>query len=213
VDEASSGVQLAARTRTETPQPFAGVILVTGVMAAGKSTVAQLLAERFPRSVHVRGDVFRRFLVSGRVEPSPEMPPEAYAQLLLRYRLALAAADAYADAGFTAVVQDVVVGPVLRDVVDMIRTRPRHVVVLDPDPAVVAAREAGRPKTGYGAGWGPESFVADLRGTTPRLGLWLDTSGQDPATTASVVHARLAEASVADPPPSTGPPPGSAGAS
>jgi chloramphenicol 3-O-phosphotransferase len=175
------------------------VILVTGVMAAGKSTVAQLLAERFDRSVHVRGDVFRRFVVSGAVEPTPEMPPEAYAQLLLRYRLATAAADAYAGAGFTAVLQDVVVGPVLADVVAMIRTRPRYVVVLDPDPAVVAEREAARPKTGYGPGWSPEDFVADLRRTTPRTGLWLDTSDQDPATTAAVVHARLGEALVDDP--------------
>ncbi|WP_344741561.1 AAA family ATPase [Microlunatus spumicola] len=174
------------------------VILVTGVMAAGKSTVAQLLAERFDRSVHVRGDVFRRFVVSGAVEPSPEMPPEAYAQLLLRYRIATAAADAYADAGFTAVVQDVVVGPVLADVVAMIRTRPRYVVVLDPDPAVVAEREAARPKTGYGPAWRPEDFVADLRSATPRIGLWLDTSDQDPSTTAAVVHGRLAEALVDD---------------
>lgn len=32
-----------------------GVTLITGVMAAGKSTVVQALAERLPRSVHVRG--------------------------------------------------------------------------------------------------------------------------------------------------------------
>ena len=36
------------------------VVLITGIQAAGKSTVAQELAERLPRSVHVRGDVFRR---------------------------------------------------------------------------------------------------------------------------------------------------------
>lgn len=40
------------------------VVLITGVMAAGKSTVAQLLAESLPRAVHVRGDVFRRMIVS-----------------------------------------------------------------------------------------------------------------------------------------------------
>ncbi|MDQ0761187.1 putative kinase [Streptomyces canus] len=45
-----------------------GVVLVTGVMAAGKSTVAQALAERLPRAAHVRGDVFRRMIVSGRAE-------------------------------------------------------------------------------------------------------------------------------------------------
>ncbi|WP_324193143.1 zeta toxin family protein [Nocardia nova] len=38
------------------------VYLITGIQAAGKSTVAQALAERLPRSAHVRGDVFRRFV-------------------------------------------------------------------------------------------------------------------------------------------------------
>ena len=43
------------------------VFLVTGIPAAGKSTVADGLARRFARSVHVRGDEFRRMVVSGRV--------------------------------------------------------------------------------------------------------------------------------------------------
>jgi hypothetical protein len=103
-------------------------------MAAGKSTVAQLLAEQLPRAAHVRGDMFRRFIVTGRVDPTPSMPPEAMRQLLLRYQLAMSVADAYVRAGFTAVVQDVIVGPVLADVVGMSTTRPRHVVVLNPNP-------------------------------------------------------------------------------
>ena len=45
-------------------QPRA-VILVTGIQASGKSTIAQLLAERLPQSVHVRGDLFRRMIVNG----------------------------------------------------------------------------------------------------------------------------------------------------
>jgi polynucleotide 5'-kinase involved in rRNA processing len=36
-------------------QPGQAVILVSGIQASGKSTVAQLLAERLPRSVHVGG--------------------------------------------------------------------------------------------------------------------------------------------------------------
>jgi uridine kinase len=31
------------------------IILVTGIMASGKSTVAQLLSERFEKSVHFSG--------------------------------------------------------------------------------------------------------------------------------------------------------------
>ena len=33
------------------------LFVITGVMAAGKSTIAQALAERLPNSVHLRGDV------------------------------------------------------------------------------------------------------------------------------------------------------------
>ncbi|MEV6736849.1 AAA family ATPase [Streptomyces sp. NPDC051104] len=153
-----------------------GVVLVTGVMAAGKSTVAQALAERLPRAAHVRGDVFRRMIVSGREDYEPGSDGEGLAQLRLRcYGLSADTADAYARAGFTAVVQDVVLGGDLGRYVDLIRTRPLHVVVLAPRPEVVAAREAGRPKTGYGA-WTVEDLDRSLRTETPRIGLWLDTS-------------------------------------
>ena len=45
-----------------------GIYLMTGLMASGKSTVAELLAARQPRGVHLRGDVFRRMIVTGREE-------------------------------------------------------------------------------------------------------------------------------------------------
>lgn len=152
-----------------------GVVLITGVMAAGKSTLAQALAERLPRAAHVRGDAFRRMIVSGREEYVPGADGEGEAQLRLRYRLSAATADAYAEAGFTAVVQDVVLGDELTAYVRLVRTRPLYVVVLAPRPEVVASREAGRAKTGYGA-WTVEDLDGALRAGTPRLGLWLDNS-------------------------------------
>jgi predicted kinase len=155
---------------------FEGVVLITGVMAAGKSTVAQALAERLPRAAHVRGDAFRRMIVSGREDYVPGVGGEGESQLRLRYRLSAATADAYAEAGFTAVVQDVVLGPELPAYVDLMRTRPLHVIVLAPTPAAVTAREAGRAKKGYGA-WTVEELDAGLRTGTPRIGLWLDSSG------------------------------------
>ena len=42
-------------------------------MAAGKSTIAQALAERLPKSVHLRGDLFRRMIVNGQAEMSFEV--------------------------------------------------------------------------------------------------------------------------------------------
>ncbi|MFJ9902768.1 AAA family ATPase [Streptomyces sp. NPDC101152] len=152
-----------------------GVVVITGIMAAGKSTVAQALAEALPRAAHVRGDVFRRMIVSGREDYVPGADVEAEAQLRLRYRLAAATADAYAEAGFTAVVQDVVLGEQLTAYVDLFRSRPLHVVVLVPSPEAVAEREAGRAKTGYGV-WTVADLDAGLREATPRLGLWLDTT-------------------------------------
>ena len=152
-----------------------GVVVITGVMAAGKSTVAQALAERLPRAAHVRGDVFRRMIVSGREEYVPGADGGSEAQLRLRYRLSAATADAYAEAGFTAVVQDVLLGEDLSSYIGLVRSRPLFVVVLAPSPEAVAAREAGRAKTGYGA-WSVEDLDGALRADTPRLGLWLDSS-------------------------------------
>lgn len=54
------------------------IVLITGIMAAGKSTVAEELARRLPRSVHLRGDLFRRMVVNGRAEMTAELSEEAW---------------------------------------------------------------------------------------------------------------------------------------
>ncbi|MEV7398116.1 AAA family ATPase [Aeromicrobium sp. NPDC092404] len=173
-----------------------GVIVVTGIMAAGKSTVAQALAERLPASVHLRGDVFRRMIVNGRVEISEDLEAAAAEQLRLRYDLAVAAAARYVAAGFTVVYQDVILGPVLGDIVaELAAVADVHVVVLAPSVAEVARREAGRAKTGYGA-WTPEALDAGLRDETPRVGLWVDSSDLTVDETVETILARLEEARV-----------------
>lgn len=69
------------------------VVLITGISAAGKSTVADLLARRFDRGVHVKGDVFRRMIVAGRHEMTVSPSGAAWSQLHLRYRLGAMTAD------------------------------------------------------------------------------------------------------------------------
>src|SRR5579871_1182705 len=153
------------------------IILITGASAAGKSTVAEALARRFAKAVHLRGDAFRKMIVSGREEPSgPELSPAFLEQLRLRYAIACDAAERYAAAGFQVIYQDVILGPLLSEVVDRIRPLGLAVVVLDPAADVVARREAGRPKTAYRGALSPEAMVTGLRATTPKLGLWLDSS-------------------------------------
>src|SRR5690606_17419541 len=165
-------------------------------MAAGKSTVAKALAERLPRSVHLRGDVFRRMVVNGAASMEPPLSDDALRQLRLRYQLAATCAGQYRAAGFDVVYQDIILGPILADVAEMLRAEgPASLVVLCPTPDAVAAREAGRAKTGY-AGWTPADLDRGLREDTPRLGLWLDTTDLTVAQTVDAILARLDKAAL-----------------
>ncbi len=152
------------------------IILITGLMAAGKSTVAQALAERLPQSVHLRGDLFRRMIINGQIPMGFDLNEEAIAQLNLRYAIATTVAPMYLKAGFTVIYQDIILGETLTEVVDKLRPFGLHVVVLCPDATVVATREAGRGKRGYGNAAEIASFDQVLREATPPIGLWLDTT-------------------------------------
>lgn len=75
----------------------------------------------------------------------------------------------------SSLLQDIILGDNLTRYVARVHTRPLFVVVLAPAIAVVRAREAARPKAGYGV-WTVEALDHALRAETPRIGLWLDTS-------------------------------------
>ncbi len=176
--------------------PLEGAIgLITGIMAAGKSTIAQQLAERLPASVHLRGDLFRKMIVNGRSQVSPENWEAAAQQLHLRYRLAVGVAREYAAAGFAVIYQDVVLGTDLDLVIGMLGPdrQPVYTVVLAPSSDVAAQRDHDRAKTGY-LDWTPEELDASLRTETPRIGVWVDTSELSVDETVDTILARLNEA-------------------
>ncbi|KQR08614.1 AAA family ATPase [Cellulomonas sp. Leaf334] len=173
---------------------MAPVIVVTGAMAAGKSTVADALARSFPLAAHVRGDVFRRFVVSGQASMDPPLSPAGRAQLDLRHTIAARTADAYAAAGITAVVQDILLGPDLARFTAQVQTRPCYAVVLAPSAETLAARDAARHKRGYGA-WTAQEF-ADAARQTPG-GLHVDTTGWTVAETVRQILDHLDDARVA----------------
>ncbi len=175
----------------------ADVWLVTGAQASGKSTVADLLARSFPRGVHVRGAQFYRWVVRGWVPFDAPDVAAARRDLELRYRLSRQAADTYAGAGFTCVVQDNIYGADVTAWLDAL-TAPAHLVVLRPSVPTLVRREAGRRaatgKVAYSDTFTPVDNDAHLAGTDARLGLWLDTSDQTAEQTVAEVLAQ-AEAS------------------
>ncbi|MBP2476824.1 thymidylate kinase [Crossiella equi] len=169
------------------------LIVLTGISAAGKTTVGRLLAEEFERGAFVEGDLVREMVRRGRVDMSPEPSGEALAQLRLRYRQTAALASSFVEAGFTAVLEDVIVGAELLEFLAAVRAPRTHLVVLAPSVAAVTAREGGRDKVAYGARWQPELLDRVVRDSTPRLGLWLDTTIQTPAGTVAEILSRLPE--------------------
>jgi hypothetical protein len=91
--------------------------------------------------------------------------------------------------------QDVILGPVLDDVVAMITSRPLALVVLAPSVDVLEQREAQRAKTGYGE-ITPADLDRAMRVDTPRRGLWLDSSALTIGQTVDEILARVDEALV-----------------
>lgn len=187
---------LTIMTEHTIPLSSPSVILITGNMAAGKSTVAQALAARLPKSVHLRGDLFRRMIVNGQAPLTADLSREAAQQLQLRYQIAAEVARRYVGAGFVVVYQDIIIGQALVDAVARFQRCPLFVIVLCPRAEVVAARDRARRKTGYPDAAAVAAFDHVLRVETPRLGYWLDTSDLTVDQTVQAILSNVAQALV-----------------
>ena len=164
------------------------IYLVSGIPGAGKTTVARLLAQRFQRGVHIESDLLQTMIVTGGLWPDGEPQEEAHRQLRLRGKHACMLADSFFEAGFTPVIDDVVIGSRLDEFRSDIRNRPLLFIVLAPSLEAVRKRDAERPEKHVFDTWGHLDDA--LRNETPRIGLCIDSSDMTPAETVEEILRR-----------------------
>lgn len=165
------------------------MIVVSGMQGAGKTTVAAALARRFPRGAHVSADALQKLVVAGGVWPEArEMSPEAANQLRLRLRNACLVARAFAEAGFVAVIDDIVIGTRVDDLVAEMGKTPFDFVMLTPSLEAVKRREHRRG-TRLHELW--SWMDREIRESTRRFGIWLDTSDLGVDATVDAILAQL----------------------
>ena len=164
------------------------IIVVTGIQAAGKSTVAGLLARRFARGVHVEADTLQRMIVSGAVWPEqPGLPAgEVAEQLRLRLRNLCLLGRSFFDAGFSVVLDDIIMGDRWDQLISEMEGTPVSVVVLAPRIDAVLARDRARAKRTLGEAWA-RYLDGELRKTMDGVGLWVDSTNQTPNETVEAI--------------------------
>jgi chloramphenicol 3-O-phosphotransferase len=173
----------------------ARLVVVSGMQGAGKSTVARLLATRFERGAYVGADALQQMIVSGARWPEDRtMSPEAAQQLRLRLHHACLLGRSFVAAGFTAVLDDIIIGERVDHLLEELVGQPFSFVMLTPRLDAVIAREQGRGTRLYEQwAW----MDAEIREGTRRLGLWLDTSEMTAEQTVDAILRRADEGAVA----------------
>lgn len=168
------------------------IIIVSGLPGAGKSTTAQLLASRMRRAAHVEADRLQEFIVSGGTWPdgTKDITTEAERQLRLRLHNACLLARSFAEHGFNAVVDDIVIGHRLEHAIADLSGVPFGFVMLLPDFEHVRQRWQDMGSA-FVDSW--DWIDEEIRSGTRRVGLWLNTTNLTPDETVDTILNRIDE--------------------
>lgn len=83
------------------------IIFITGAPGAGKTTIGRHIAEKHPKSLHIKVDDLRQSVISGRVVPGNVWTDEMTSQHQLAKCTAIAMAKLYNANGYDVVIDDV----------------------------------------------------------------------------------------------------------
>ena len=168
------------------------ILIISGLPGAGKSTAARLLASQMARCALVEADELQEMIISGGVWPdgSQTIGHEAESQLRLRLHNACLLARSFAEHGFSAVIDDIVIGRRLEQALLELAGIPFGFVMLLPDFELVQERwrSIGSP---FVDRW--QWIDDEIRTRTKRVGLWLDTTDLTPEQTVGEILGRIGE--------------------
>ena len=174
-----------------------GCVIVSGMPAAGKSTVTALAAQLLPRAAQIKADDVNEMILSGRVAFMGQPADEALRQEELCNRNVCSLANNFIDFGFTALLDRIVPDSArLDDLVSLLAPRPVRLVTLMPAIEVCQHRNATRVLDERWEFDGYHRLEADMRRDLGGVGWWFDTSALTPEETAEQLVREAAERAV-----------------
>lgn len=168
--------------------------IINGIPGSGKSTTARALAQRFPRAAHIEGDKLQECIVSGAVWPGEQPVDEESRQIHLNVRNQCLLARSFAAAGFTPIIDYVVVNQErLAEYAQQLTGFTLRLVTLAPRVTVALQRDRDRPEKTVAMPWTylDEIMAKELAG----VGLRLDNSDLSVAQAVDSIL-EMAEASI-----------------